>query len=144
MDKKLDQIKHRYAMYPPPSILFVTARSDRASRLKQRLEDNGCDVQRIGACLNSLAAACRESFDLMVIDLEHVALSGIKICNELRTNPELTGIPVVLLAPHNKAKEAICELKIGSPVYSLPKDDYSEILLFQIIEQVHYMTSRYL
>lgn len=123
---------------------MVADDSSRARKLKQGLENNGCYVYQISSGFDDLGIVCQEYFDLVVLDLEQAAANGFEICKKFKTEPELVGIPLVLLAPHIQADEAIRGLKIAAPVYCLAKDTFSEAMLLQIIEQTHYLTYRYL
>ncbi len=144
------------ASYPPnngkvtylPSILILDDSSPATQKLKQQLETNGCQVCRSDiASDDSLAIVRRKYFDIIVLNLERPDMVGAKIRQKLKTDPELTHIPVVMLTAPDRV-EAVKGLK-ESKVYYLPKfqgDTENARIgaeLLQIIEQIHYLTDRY-
>ncbi len=136
-----------YTTYPP-SILIVTDCWLCALRLKRRLENEGCQVDCTSPNPTGMATACRKYLDLIVLDLENPNAGGSEVCQKLRANPQLTDVPVVILATCNCAEGAMGGLSMGK-VYCLSNvqpdggDASVEAKLLGIIEQIHYLTYRY-
>jgi CheY-like chemotaxis protein len=127
----------------PPSILMVAKRSAQVLKIKQDLENNGCQVHFTGICCDDLVRVRQKYFDLMVLDVDQSDEQGWGVYKMLKSYPELAEIPWVILAACDDSGEAINELKKG-PVYVLTKDASAAAMLLQIINQVHYLTYRYL
>jgi DNA-binding response OmpR family regulator len=128
-----------------PSILLVDDDNPSARELRQRLEKRGCQVHQTNLNDTELAAARQKYFELIVLDLESLDKDGGEIYKRLSSEPELDDVPVVILTTRNLAEETIHRLERGCPVYYLSAKDASTVArLWQIIEQRHYMTYRYM
>jgi response regulator RpfG family c-di-GMP phosphodiesterase len=134
-------------MYPP-SILIMGDDSPKLLELKQWLENNKCQVCQAEGTSCALATACQHYFDLIVFNIESFSRDGLELCQKLKTEPELSQIPVVVLLPCPYATEAIRSLK-RDKVYCLAKSPQSlraphpEAGLWQIIQNIQYMAYRY-
>ncbi len=106
-----------YTTYPP-SILIVTDCLLHALRLKWRLENEGCQVDCTSTNPAGIATACRKYLDLIVLDLKDPDAGGSEVCQKLRANPQLTDVPVVILATCNCAEGAMSGFSMGK-VYCL-------------------------
>jgi len=128
--------------------LIVTDCLLHALRLKRWLENEGCRVNWTDTNPEGMATACREYLDLIVLDLERPGAGGSEICQELRANPQLTAVPVVILPTCSCAGEAMSGLPMGK-VYCLSNVQADgaglsvKAKLLGMIEQLHYLTYRY-
>lgn len=139
--KKLSNLAYSYTLYPP-SILLVADCPHQASKLKQWLENNGCQVCWIDSSIRSLTEISQKYFDLIVLDLAQLDEEGRAVYQKFQECPELTHTPIVILTSQEQAEEPIKEPKMGL-VYYLVKNALAEARLWQIIEQVHYLIYRY-
>jgi DNA-binding response OmpR family regulator len=145
---ELPSIDRGYTHYPP-SVLIVTDGVPQALELKQMLENNGCQVDRAALGSGDITPARQKYFDLMVLKLEQPGVDCFEMCRKLRANPQLAGLPVVILGTNDFAPEAIPGPKMGCVYYlcnghGSPGDASAETRLLHIIEQVHYLTYRYI
>lgn len=125
----------------PPSILILGDNALRAMKLKYFLKNNDCRVTRIDAGSGDLAAYKQEYFDVIILNIDHPQINGFQIRRKLETMPELANLPVVVLAAcHSRA--AISGLETG-PIYYLSPETLTEAKLLRVIEQIRYMTDRY-
>jgi CheY-like chemotaxis protein len=122
---------------------MVADNSPQTLKVKQILEDNGCQVYWIETYFDYLARASQTYFDLIVLDIEKPDEDSLEMYKKLKDCPKLADIPIVILTTHNYPGETINGSKT-SPTYVLTKDPGAGLKLLQIIEQVHYMTYRYL
>ncbi len=131
----------RYTIYPP-SILVIEDTPCQAPKLKPGLENNGCRVHQIGTCVEELSAVQHKFFDLIVFNTKLCDVDSCVACQRLETDPELSGVPAVILATYGLPGEVIGKLRT-SPIYYLAKDAFAVGRLLQIIEQIQYLTYRY-
>jgi CheY-like chemotaxis protein len=120
-----------------PSILLI------AERFCKALAHKGCKVYQTEANSEGLARASQNYFDVIVLDMDQSAEKDLAVYQKLKRYPELADIPLVILFPGDTPPKSTDEFKQGS-VYFLTKDAYVGSRLWQIIEQVHYLTYRYL
>lgn len=150
----LDGVYPMQELYPPdggpitypPSVLMI-GNSSSTLQLKQRLENNGCQVCRMDFNSGNLDIARRQYFDVIVFNLEQPDDGRLETYQEFKTDPELAHTPVIVLMPDRSVADAISGLKSGK-VYCLPcldtgSDVCVEVQVLQIIEYIHYMTCRY-
>jgi hypothetical protein len=109
------------------------------SNLKRQLEQHQCRVTRIRPGPENLNLVRWKYFDLIVCRLSPVRLA--ELWPNLQTDPQLARTPLVVLTS--------CALTLPvservAPVYYLANDDQAPGRLVRIIDQVHYLSSRYM
>lgn len=127
----------------PPSILLVAARTSQAFQIEQALENNGCQVCWTEANSEGLDRASQKYFDFMVLDLDPSVEPDLAVPQMLKRYPELAALPAAILTSCDRSSQRIDSFK-KAPVYFLAKGSCAGQRLRQIIEQVHYLTYRYL
>ncbi len=120
---------------PPLSVLIVEDSHPQALRLKMTLENNGCRVKWAETGFGGLAIAQQSYFDLIVLDIELPDTNGFEICKKLKSDPNLTEIPVVMLTTLDQAENAMSGLEVGAVDY-IPKDVFAEMVLLDTIKQM--------
>ena len=132
-----------YKRYPP-SILIIKDSLSQTAGLKQKLERNGCQVHQINPRSEFLTKTGQEYYDVVVLEIERFNMEVLELCRKLEADLELATTPTVILTPPNMGTEIKNELEISGPIYYLCQDMFVESGLLQIIEQVRYMTYRYM
>ena len=128
-----------------PSILLVNDDNASSRQLRQQLEERGCQVHQTNLSPAGLAKVRKNYVELIVLDIELVDIADSKIYRQLGSEPDLRGVPVVILTTYHPAEESIRWLKKGRPVYCLSSKDVSTAArLWQIIEHKHYLANRYM
>ena len=126
----------------PPLVLIIANNLSRVRRLKKHLEDNDCQVEGLATNCQELTTVRKKYFDLIVFDLEPASLADLKICKRLKTEPDLSGYPLVVLTSCEWVKGFIDSWKRDS-VYYLSGSNSTEVELLPLIQQIHYLTYRY-
>ena len=78
-------------------ILIVDDERDIVSYLEMVLQDQGFDTLTAGDGNEALEAVKREKPDLVTLDISMPKASGTRFYKEMRTDPELSGIPVLIV-----------------------------------------------
>lgn len=78
-------------------ILIVDDEPDIVSYLEMLLQDQGYDTVTAGNGNEALAAVRAEQPDLVTLDITMPEASGTRFYKELRTDPELSQIPVIIV-----------------------------------------------
>jgi class 3 adenylate cyclase len=68
----------------------------------------------------ALELALKESFDLMLLDMEMPEMNGIEVLQALRNNPQLGGLPVIVISGADQIENAVRCIEAGAEDY-LPK-----------------------
>jgi DNA-binding response OmpR family regulator len=120
---------------PTFSILMVEDSPPQALKLKISLENNGYDVYWAGTGSEGLRVVKQQSFDLILLDIELPDTNGFEICRQLKADPELQEIPVIMLTTRDHADDALNGLTAGAIDY-IPKDAFAEMVLLETIKQM--------
>jgi CheY-like chemotaxis protein len=78
-------------------ILVIDDEPDVVSYLTVFLEDEGFEVTSAQDGPGGMAAARSENPDLITLDITMPGMSGIEVLTELRRDPELNHIPVIIV-----------------------------------------------
>ena len=78
-------------------ILIVDDERDIVSYLEMVLQDQGFDTLTAGDGNEALEVVRREKPDLVTLDISMPKASGTRFYKEMRTDPELSGIPVLIV-----------------------------------------------
>ena len=119
-----------------PSVLIVEDSAPQALKLKLALEDNGCDVHWAETGQGGLDMAQQENFDLVVLDIELPDIDGFEVCKQLKSDPNLAQIPVIMLTTRDHAQDVLSGLEVGAVDY-IPKDAFAEAVLIETIKQMN-------
>ena len=82
-----------------------------------KLEQSGHDVVPVGDGAAAVSACRDHAADLAVLDVMMPGMSGLEACRELRADPSLAGIPVIMLTA--RAQET--DIELG---FNVGADDY--------------------
>ncbi len=85
-----------------PTILIIDDEPDLVTYMKALFEDNGYRTLSATGGTAGLALAKKHSPHLICLDISMPAPSGVRVYRELRGDPSLAGIPVVMVTgvPH--------------------------------------------
>lgn len=119
----------------PLSVLIVEDSPPQALKLKLSLEGNGCQVDWADTGLGGLALAQQKDFNLIVLDIELPDTDGFQVCQKLKADPQLAGIPVVMMTTRDYAEDVLNGLEMGAVDY-IPKDAFAEAVLLETIKQM--------
>ncbi len=75
------------------------------------------------------AAVRSNRFDLIILDVIMPGKNGFQVCRQLKTDPALTDIPVILLTSKSEASDKFWGKKQGANAYITKPYDPMELLL---------------
>ncbi len=67
--------------------------------------------------INGYRAVQREKPDLVILDVMIPALNGLDVCRKIKSDPELSNIPIVILSAKNEEIDMILGLELGADDY---------------------------
>ena len=120
---------------PTYSILMVEDSPPQALKLKISLENHGYYVYWAGTGSEGLQVVKQQPFDLILLDIELPDTNGFEICRQLKADPKLQEIPVIMLTTRDHADDALSGLTAGAIDY-IPKDAFAEMVLLETIKQM--------
>ena len=127
--------KNGTAMNNQPSILIVEDSPAQAQKTRLALENSGCRVDWADTGHGGLKLAKKKKFDLIVLDVELPDINGFEVCRNLKGDPKLAKIPVVMLTTLDHAENVMSGLKAGAIDY-IPKDAFADAVLVETIRQM--------
>src|SRR5437879_13347416 len=101
-------------MREPPLVLIVDDVPDNVDILQMRLESQGYEVITAGDGEAALALVRDQLPDLVLLDIMMPKLDGIATVKQLKADPALPFIPVILVTARADAKDVIAGLEARS------------------------------
>jgi two-component system response regulator MprA len=110
----------------PPRVLI--ADDDRAIRdaLRRALALNGYQVTAVADGVEALAAARREAFDVLVLDVMMPGVDGLGVCRVLRADGDAT--PILMLTARVETSDRVAGLDAGADDYLAKPFELDELL----------------
>ena len=98
-------------------ILLIEDEEDIASMIKLQAEISGYILHVEVDGLNGLRAVEREKPDLVIIDIMLPGQNGFDVCRKIKSNPELRGIPVIIVSAKSDEIDVLLGLELGADDY---------------------------
>ncbi len=92
------------------------------------LSEQGCKVRSVLSGEMALAAARSAPPDLILLDIKMPGMSGYDVCRELKADPQLQHIPVIVVTALNEATDISQAYKVGAAGYINKPFLLSEVL----------------
>jgi class 3 adenylate cyclase/CheY-like chemotaxis protein len=115
-------------MRDPPLILAVDDTPENLEILRVRLEAQGYQVAEAADGEEGLARARQLRPDLILLDIMMPKRDGISVVRELKTDPDLRSIPVVLVTAKADTKDVVAGLDAGGDDYLTKPFEHSALL----------------
>jgi len=120
-------------------ILIVEDSPTQAERLKAVLEAGGFNAEVATDAEDAFKHLHAASFDMVISDIVMPGLSGYEFCRSIKANPQLSGIPVILLTSRKDPMDIFEGLECGADsFYTKP---YDPELLIERIRHILYNKS---
>jgi class 3 adenylate cyclase len=101
----------------PPRILVADDNPMNLDILQTRLAAHGYEVLTAGDGEAALALAREAQPDLVLLDIMMPKLDGLDVCRQLRADPALPFIPVILVTAKGDSKDVVAGLEAGADEY---------------------------
>ncbi len=115
-------------MRDPPRILAVDDMPENLEILRVRLEANGYEVMTAADGEEGLEAARRLAPDLILLDVMMPKRDGISVVRELKADPALRTIPVVLVTAKSDTRDVVEGLDAGGDDYLTKPFEHAALL----------------
>ncbi len=111
-----------------PRLLVVDDEPSILDLLRRRLETLGCEVMTLPGGTEVLKTAREHMPDLILLDVMMPDLDGFSACQQLKEDPVVRDIPVVLLTARSEVESRIKGLEIGAHDYIPKPFDATELI----------------
>lgn len=107
-------------MLPPPMverILVVDDEPDLLELVRFNLSQSGFDVETSDSGRDGLARVRENAPDLLVLDLMLPDLPGTEVCRQIRSDPKLRDMPIVMLTARSEEVDRVVGFELGADDY---------------------------
>ncbi|HEX3745343.1 MAG TPA: hybrid sensor histidine kinase/response regulator [Bryobacteraceae bacterium] len=101
----------------PTDIMIVDDNPANLKLLENMLAQNGNEIHSFPLGRLALAAAVRNPPDLILLDINMPEMNGYEVCERLKQNRELAGIPVIFLSALNDIHDKVTAFRAGAADY---------------------------
>ncbi len=114
-------------MREPARILVVDDVADNVEILQMRLENQGYEVVTAGDGVEALEKVRELRPDLVLLDIMMPRMDGIETVKQIKADPSLPFIPVILVTARADAKDVIAGLESGGDDYLTKPVDHAAL-----------------
>src|SRR5438309_199012 len=115
-------------MREKPLILIADDNPTNRDILSIRLTTQGYDVVNAADGEEALAVARERRPDLVLLDVIMPRLDGVAVCRELKSDPGLPFIPVIMVTALNDSKDVVVGLEAGADEYLSKPVDHAALV----------------
>jgi two-component system alkaline phosphatase synthesis response regulator PhoP len=101
----------------PLHILTIEDETDIAGLIKLYLEKEGYRVTHIPDGVKGLAEIQRNRPDLLILDLMLPGMDGLEVCKKVRSKPETSSLPILMLTAKGEEVDKVLGLELGADDY---------------------------
>jgi two-component system phosphate regulon response regulator PhoB len=112
----------------PARVLIVEDEDNIALALAHVLKREGLEVSRVVDGEAGLQAIRDERPDLVLLDVMLPGMSGYEVCQNVRLEPELSDVKILIMTARGKAMERRKGLALGADGFIAKPFDLSELL----------------
>lgn len=98
-------------------ILIIEDDKDIVELVRHYLEKENIILKDAADGFSGLKKAKAENFDLVILDIMLPEMDGLEVCKELRADPRISSIPVIMLTAKGEETDKIVGLEIGADDY---------------------------
>ena len=109
-------------------ILVVDDDADAVRLTSYALELEGYETLTAENGASALEAVDRDPPSLVILDVMMPDMSGIEVCQRLRSNPRTQHMPIIMLSAKGKAQDKVTGLKAGADDYVAKPTDPAELI----------------
>ena len=100
-----------------PRVLVVDDRADTARAIQAALEGRGLDVEHVADGPAALDMIESRRPDVILLEVGIAPMGGMEVLDRIRSNPQHTGIPVILMASGADDDDLLEGYKFGADYY---------------------------
>jgi two-component system phosphate regulon response regulator PhoB len=98
-------------------ILVVDDEEDILELVKYNLTTEGYEVKTAGTGEEALRMVKSGRADLMVLDLMLPGINGLDVAKQIKSNPWIAGIPIIMLTAKGEESDVVTGLELGADDY---------------------------
>lgn len=99
------------------SILVVEDDGDIRELIRYNLQKEGYDVVAVSSGETAIKEVKSRTFDLILLDLMLPGIDGLEICKLLKSNPQSSEIPIIMVTAKGEEADIVVGLELGADDY---------------------------
>src|SRR5688572_27749055 len=109
----------------PGALLVVDDNEDNRDVLSRRLRQKGFLVTVAADGVDALACIERESYDLVLLDVEMPGMSGLEVLTQVRSHRSQTQLPVIMVTARSEGADIVEAFGLGANDYLTKPIDFA-------------------
>jgi CheY-like chemotaxis protein len=109
------------------SIMVVDDQPANLRLMENMLKQQGYGVRSFPRGRMALAAAGQQAPDLILLDINMPDMNGYEVCERLKSNPQLAGIPVIFLSALDATEDKVKAFRCGGVDYVSKPFQFEEV-----------------
>lgn len=109
-------------------ILIIEDDRPTSELIRDAMEHEGFDVVVVGDGNSGLAQVRKTPPDLLLLDLMLPKLSGLEVCKQIRNDPDLNRLPILMLTSRGDESDRVVGLELGADDYVVKPFSPRELL----------------
>jgi DNA-binding response OmpR family regulator len=101
----------------PPQILIVDDNLTNVDILQARLAAHGYDILTANDGEQAVSIAREKYPDLILLDVMMPKMDGVEVCRNLKSDPSLPFMPIILVTAKSDSKDVVAGLEAGAEEY---------------------------
>jgi DNA-binding response OmpR family regulator len=102
---------------PAPNIMVVDDEPANLRLIEEMLQQKGYEVRSFPRGRLALAAAAKQPPDLILLDVTMPELTGYEVCERLKSDPDVSQIPVIFLSALSATEDKVKAFRSGGVDY---------------------------
>jgi response regulator RpfG family c-di-GMP phosphodiesterase len=111
----------------PRNIMIVDDNPANLKLLEEMLGQQGYEVRSFPGGRLALSAAKRNPPSLILLDINMPEMNGYEVCQHLKSNEELSSIPVIFLSALNEVEDKVAGFRVGGVDYICKPFQFVEV-----------------
>ncbi|MGE5375610.1 MAG: response regulator [Bacteroidota bacterium] len=99
------------------TVLIIEDETDAADLFAEMMRVSGFRVLKLNSSAPALAMMTAEKPDVVILDIMMPEMSGLDILRQMRRNPDLKGIPVVVVSAMSLPADIKSGMEAGASMY---------------------------
>lgn len=103
---------------------------------RKLLENNGYQVEVAVNGMDGWNAVRTNQFDLVITDVDMPRMNGIELVSQIKNNPVLKSIPVIIVSYKDREEDRLQGLEVGADYYLTKSSFHDDTLLNSVIDLI--------
>ena len=109
-------------------VLIVDDVAENRQLLVDYLDGAACEPVTAASGAEALAAVAAEPPDVVLLDLDMPGINGLEVCRSIKSSPETSMVPVVIVTAYSATEDRVAALEAGADDFLTKPVDQTELV----------------